>query len=229
MKISLAIPVLVFVSSAVLLACTEQSDQNKTAEKSTHAAHGALPLPKRLAFMTGHVKAGLALYRAGVPEMAAPHLLHPVSETHASERVGLDALGFDGSLFEAVSVALEQGRPASELEPQLRAAEANLAMLATKAGGDPVEIINYLLDTILEEYAIGVSAGRVTDIGEYQDAFGFTVVAIDQSESLARSAQVSAALQELLSMWPTAPIPDGSPSSLQDIDDKVKAVRAALP
>jgi hypothetical protein len=32
-----------------------------------------LPLEFRLAFMTGHVKTGLALYRLGELEMAAPH------------------------------------------------------------------------------------------------------------------------------------------------------------
>ena len=53
-----------------------------------------LPVAFRVAFMSGHVEAGLALYRAGAPEQAAKHLLHPVSETHAAERAGIDALGF---------------------------------------------------------------------------------------------------------------------------------------
>ena len=36
-----------------------------------------LPIENRLAFMRGHVEAGLALYRAGAPEEAGKHLLHP--------------------------------------------------------------------------------------------------------------------------------------------------------
>ena len=31
----------------------------------------ALPVEKRVAFMSGHVEAGLALYRAGAPEQAS--------------------------------------------------------------------------------------------------------------------------------------------------------------
>ena len=65
-----------------------------------HADMQALPVDKRIAFMSGHVAAGLALYRAGAPEQAARHLLHPVSETHAAERAGIDALGFDAAIFE---------------------------------------------------------------------------------------------------------------------------------
>ena len=37
-----------------------------------------LSLPKRLAFMSGHMQAGLELYRLNMPKMAAPQLLHPV-------------------------------------------------------------------------------------------------------------------------------------------------------
>lgn len=50
--------------------------------------------------MSGQVAAGIALYRAGESEAAAPHLLHPVSETHADERAGLAELGFDAAPFE---------------------------------------------------------------------------------------------------------------------------------
>ena len=128
--------------------------------------------------MSGHVQAGIALYRAGAPDQAAPHLLHPVSETHQAERAGIDALGFDQSIFISVSEALEAGKPASEIQPQLRAAEANLAKMQKKAGGDPAEIIRFLMDTVVEEYAIGVNKGEITDPGEYQDAYGFTIIAV---------------------------------------------------
>ena len=70
--------------------------------------------------MSGHVEAGLALYRAGAPDQAAKHLLHPVSETHKAERAGIDALGFTPKVFEAVSKALDKGKSASEIEPMLK-------------------------------------------------------------------------------------------------------------
>ncbi len=78
-----------------------------------------LPVEHRAAFMWGHVKAGMKLYRDGFSEQASIHLLHPVSETHASERAGLEALGFDAAPFERVSAALAEGKPADEIESDL--------------------------------------------------------------------------------------------------------------
>ena len=211
---------------------TETETAAEIAETSgdAHEGEDALPLPKRLAFMAGHVEAGLALYRAGEPEMAAPHLLHPVSETHAAEREGLDALGFDGSIFEQVSTALEEGVSAADVEPQLEAAEAHLAILAASAGGEPREIIAYLLDTVAEEYAIGVPEATVTDPGEYQDAYGFTVVAIARTGGLGGPGvdELRAELEGLLELWPGGPVPPEDPTPLDEIERQVERVRAAL-
>ena len=123
-----------------------------------------LPVEKRVAFMSGHVEAGLSLVRAGAPDQAAKHLLHPVSETHEAERAGIDALGFDQEIFLQVSQALEEGRPAAEIEPQLAAAEANMALMQANAGGDPVDIIGYLMDTVFDEYRVGVTDGVRTQV-----------------------------------------------------------------
>ena len=192
---------------------------------------GSLPLEHRLAFMTGHVKAGLALYRAGAPEQAAPHLLHPVSETHKSERQGLEALGFKASLFETVSEALEKGRPASEIEQQLTVAEENLDSVARKAGGDTAGIIRFLMTTIVEEYSIAITDGVVTDPGEYQDAFGFAQVAKKHAENLDANHKEAALkeINDLISLWPHAPIPPESPTPVEQIIEKASMVQFALP
>ncbi|MEP3225602.1 MAG: hypothetical protein ABJO01_06475 [Parasphingorhabdus sp.] len=201
--------------------------------ESGEAGHdmATLPLPKRLAFMSGHVQAGLALYRAGEAEMAAPHLLHPVSETHEAERKGLDALGFDAALFEGVSAALEEGRPASEVEDQLQKAEANIAAVAEKAGGNPADIIAYLMDTVIAEYTVGVKEGKVTDPGEYQDAFGFAVVALAMADNLdANSAEkTKQELNILIALWPEAPIPPEDPTPVTQISAQALQVQSALP
>ncbi len=219
------------LSAFVLVTVGCQSgDDAPQMNMSEHENHDALPLPKRLAFMTGHVEAGMALYRAGHPQMAAKHLLHPVSETHAAERVGLDKLGFDGALFEKVSAALDAGVPAAEIEPQLKAAQQNLAAVAAKAGGDSADLINFLLDTIVEEYSIGVNGTEVTDPGEYQDAFGFTVVAIAHAANLPEPAKSDAGyeLQILLSVWRGPPVPPEAAMSVEDIKERVAAVRKRL-
>jgi hypothetical protein len=198
---------------------------------TTHNPEQSLSLPMRLAFMAGHVEAGLALYRAGELEMAAPHLLHPISEIHKEERVGLQKLGLDVVSFVAVSAALEANRAAFEIEPLLNQAESNLKMLADRAGGDPIEIIDFLLEMIAEEYTIAVGDRVITDIGEYQDAFGFRVAASKQAllipEGSMRQFAVEA-LEGLGSLWLDGPKPVARPTSAGVMADRVSTIREKL-
>ncbi|MEO1027552.1 MAG: hypothetical protein AAFX02_00705 [Pseudomonadota bacterium] len=195
--------------------------------------HGmdTLPVEKRVAFMSGHVEAGLALFRAGAPDQAAKHLLHPVSETHEAERAGIDALGFDKDIFIQVSEALEAGQPAEDTALQLAAAEANMALMQANAGGDPVDIISYLMDTVLEEYRIGVTDGVITDAGEYQDAFGFTVVALDIAGRIEGqdTTDLIGELETLLAMWPEGgPLADSTPTPVTELVAQTSRVHIAL-
>jgi hypothetical protein len=144
----------------------------------------------------------------------------------------LDALGFDGALFETVSEALEKGQAASEIEPQLRAAEANLDLVTEKAGGNSVTIIQFLMETVVDEYRVAITDGNVSDPGEYQDAYGFTVVALDEAAKLKNPYRDDAvqALNTLLASWPErAPIPPSNPTSINQIINLTSAVLAALP
>lgn len=186
-----------------------------------------LALPKRLSFMSGHVEAGLSLFRAGEPAMASRHLLHPVSETHAQERAGIDKLGFNGSIFEAVSKALADGKSATEIEPQLLAAEKNLAMVRTKAGGDPVEILNFLMNTIIDEYSVGVTDGVVTDPGEYQDAWGFAIVAKKTAANMPDAVKHD--IDTLIALWPASPIPPAHPAPVAQVTALVSKIQLNLP
>ncbi len=190
----------------------------------------ALPVAHRVAFMSGHVAAGLALVRAGAADQAAPHLTHPVSETHADERAGIDALGFDQSIFLGLSKALEEGNPIGELEPQLKAAEANMALLREKAGGDPASTISYLMDTVFEEYRVGVTDGAITNAGEYQDAFGFAVVARETAKRIEGkdTGALIAELDKLVAMWPAAPLAASTPTPVSDVAAQTSKVQLAL-
>jgi hypothetical protein len=200
------------------------------AEMKGHAMM-ALPVEKRVAFMSGHVVAGLALFRAGAPDQAAKHLLHPVSETHQAERAGIDALGFTPKVFEAVSKALDDGRPAAEVEPMLQAAERNMALLQKNAGGEPHEIIRYLMDTVVEEYTVGVKKGAITDPGEYQDAFGFSVVALRIAKSMGAdgSQTTTAHLEALVALWPKGgPLADSKPTPVAKVVEHTAKVVQSL-
>ena len=184
-----------------------------------------LPLAFRLAFMTGHVKAGLALYRLGELNMAAPHLLHPVSETHKLERMGLEKFGFNSAPFIKVSEALKSQEAASEIESLLQKSDANLYYVSQQIGGNSSDIINFLLDTIIDEYSIAVTGGKITDLGEYQDAYGFQVVVQSQAATLSDNKRdsLAPALADLEALWLDGPLPVQNPTS---VDDMVAAVQA---
>ncbi len=198
--------------------------------EETHEAHSPLPVHLRLAFMSGHVEAGLELYRRDELTMAAPHLLHPVSETHSAERVGLKKLGFDDALFVVISAALDAGKSATAITPLLQQAQDNLAQVTERAGGDSIEIIEFLLHTLIEEYSIGVTDSVVTDIGEYQDAYGFHVVARHHTKSLPEETQVwlVQSLDALGDLWLDGPVPVSEPTSVEVMTDAVEVILGKL-
>jgi len=221
------------VEAATPVVATPAGEAGESGEGEGAGGHNmtSLPVEKRVAFMSGHVKAGLSLFRAGAPDQAAKHLLHPVSETHETERAGIDALGFDQEIFLTVSQALEDGRPAAEIEPQLATAEANMVLMQTNAGGDPVDIISYLMDTVFDEYRVGVTDGAITDPGEYQDAYGFTVVALEIANRIEGkdTSRLISELEALLAMWPeTGPLADSTPTAVSALVAQTSKVHIAL-
>ena len=218
---------IISLSTLILTGCGEskndQKDKNEELQKDEmHEDHsmGTLPVEKRIAFMSGHVEVGLALYRAGKPDQAAQHLMHPVSEMHQAERAGIDALGFNPEVFKSVSRAMDDGKPASEIEPMLTEAEENITLLQKNAGGDLKEIISFLMETCVEEYSAGVSDGKIVESGEYQDAFGFSMVALKISKRMDgdKSAQLIKELIKLVDMWPEGgPLADSTPEPVEDV------------
>ncbi len=193
-------------------------------------AVGALPVEQRLVFMAGHVEAGLALYRAGEAQAAAPHLMHPVSETHADERAGLEALGFDPAAFENVSAALEAGQSAEEIEPLLSAAGDNLAAMLNATDTDDAALIRFLMETAVAEYSVAITDGAVTDPAEYQDAWGFVKVARNIAEGMNGADSVRGTLDEMLALWPeAAPIPPAEPAPVGQLSALASRVQLDLP
>ena len=184
----------------------------------------------RLVLMMGHVAAGMELYRSGEYEMAAPHLLHPISETHKKEREGFQEMGLDVVTFVLVSTALEAKRPAVEIEPFLKKAEDNLKSLALKVEGNPETQIRFLLDQIKREYSIGVKGGEITDIGEFQDAFGFasTAKTIAEQSELTNKTSIIAAIDELIKCWPSGPNLVQNPLPVSTIDESISLIMNLL-
>lgn len=192
----------------------------------------AMPVEHRAAFMWGHVKAGIKLYRDGYADQASIHLLHPVSETHESERAGLDELGFDAAPFERVSAALAAGTDTSEVDADLAEADSIMRLVNDSAAGDPDDVIAFLLDTTLDEYKVGVNDSVVTDPGEYQDAWGFVQVALEMSEQFGRDTPEAIELQnelaKLADLWPANIDGETPPASVAEIASQISVVRLVL-
>lgn len=194
------------------------------------APSGSLDAARRLARLNGHVAAGLALYRSGDTAVALRHLQHPISDHHASERVGLDELGLDKAPFEAVVAAIEAGRGPDESAPLMAAVETHLLELAARAGGDPLAIIQDLIDVLLAQYEVAVPGETVANVGPYQDAFGFAIVARTHAASIKGEAgdSLRGDLDTLLGLWPAGPRPPAQPATLAAVRDQINRIRDVL-
>ena len=133
-------------------------------------------------------------------------------------------------IFESVSAALETQESAAILLPLLEKAEKHLDIMRDKAGGDPIKIIGFLLETTVEEYSVGVRDGKLTDVGEYQDAFGFVLVAAEHARRLSKTSN-ERLLSEILSLqdyWLRGPLPVETPTPAEDVALTVNLILSQL-
>lgn len=219
------------LAAALLAVSGCAPDTASEAESTAEPAAQPAELAKRLAFMAGHVEAGIALYRAGEMEAAAKHMRHPISETHADERAGLETLGFDAEFFRTANDLLAENADTQAAQDALTAAEDHLKQVLAANGGESEMVVQYLMDLIREEYAIAVKDGAVSDAGEYQDAWGFARTArilADDPATPNRDA-VRREIDALIAVWPEgAPVPTDNPPSPDTINSQVEAVLMAL-
>tara|TARA_B100001057_G_C22209903_1_gene704188 strand:- start:155 stop:457 length:303 start_codon:yes stop_codon:yes gene_type:complete len=67
----------------------------------------------------------------------------------------------------------------------LEKAEENLLDVSNRITVDDKTVIKFLLETAIKEYKAGVLRGKdIANLGEYQDSWGFVVVARQNAEKL---------------------------------------------
>ena len=189
----------------------------------------------QLGLMRGHLLVGHALYASGEHAAAGTHSKHPSDELYAGVAEAFPARGatpFAGEL-EAHAEAVASGT-----SEEVDAAYAALTA-AIDAAGDVVRdatpslrarVIVLLLREAAVEYGIGVVDGRLENAHEYQDAYGFTQVALGlaraehahlaQAESADREIfqRIAADIQALGDMWPALMPPPQIPQQASRID-----------
>jgi hypothetical protein len=171
----------------------------------------------RLGLIRGHLWVGIKLYREGHIEMSKTHMKHPKDELYAGLEPVFKARGVEGFAEElstlADAVNNEKGDNAVEkaydnLLEAITQSEGMSVMTAKEA----LVSISQMIRTAADEYAIGVKKGEVVNVHEYQDAYGFTEIAIERLERLSEAQQQEAAgdiartkelLLELRTLWPT--------------------------
>ncbi|MFN4184045.1 MAG: hypothetical protein ACK4M6_04615 [Hyphomonas sp.] len=189
------------------------------------------PASDRAAFLAGQVIAADMLFRAGDAEAAAGQLAGLSQQAASAEDGELRSLGFLPARIDALSAALELGRPEEEIAQRFADAEANLADVMSASGALPQDIVGFLMRQSAEAYDAGVRYGDVIDAGAYQAAYGFAVTARDLTSPLEEAVygDLRLELDILVLMWPAAgPLPDRIPPPEVRMAEQFARVKLAL-
>lgn len=171
----------------------------------------------QLGLIRGHLWVGYKLYQEGHIDMSKTHMKHPEDELYAGMEPVFKARQVDGFAKElqtlADAVNGEKGEAAVKKAYQaLQNQIAKSERIEEKSARDVLISISLMVRTAADEYAIGVKNGDVVNVHEYQDAYGFTEIAIERLDSINSEQQQLAAkdientrqwLLELRDLWPT--------------------------
>lgn len=205
------------------LAQAEGGEGGEGGEGATHAsADDDVAYLASLGFIEGHLTSGLRLYREGYADLAQTHMKHPGDEIYTDLAPMLarrDKPGFEDALAALADTVASNG-PVSDADTAFAAVtEATSAAAAIDAAPrTQFDAMVRMTRTAAEEYAVGVTDGQITDLHEYQDAWGFLQVVRQRAETLAASddANVAAAARTALDALAEADaafgpiVPDGA-------------------
>ncbi|MCR6643647.1 MAG: hypothetical protein NVV62_03510 [Terricaulis sp.] len=170
-----------------LSACGQQAEHSPAHQTAEAAADFSTDKPAYLAqlmLIRGHLQAGAALYAAGEAAMAATHMKHPEDELYAQLKPALPAWGatdFAGAL-QALAASVEGRAAASQVETDLANVRAAIDAAADASNPSARELLlasAATLRTAAEEFDIALTDSAVTDVHEYQDAYGFMTTTLE--------------------------------------------------
>lgn len=180
----------------------------------------------QIGLMRGHLWVGHQLYLNELSDLSATHMKHPEAELYSTLVDAFAARGVDGFAAElsALSDAVTAEQPVAQVQEAYDALQERIRQSEAGAVTDSASVIGMvivgLLRTAGEEYAIGVVDGQINNVHEYQDALGFTQIAMQwarspvfavDADAVAAAAFIQETLERLLPMWPelapTAEVP----------------------
>ena len=154
-----------------------------------------------LAFMEGHLRAGLALYQAGDLAAAKTHMGHPIEEKYGAVADRLAALGHDDlrATISVLAAAAEAEKPLEEVTALFeKVRETHEDVRTGFSLKDQLASYVALTRVAADEYTVAVAGGTLSNLHEYQDAWGFIRVIETEAAELAEGdeAAIAAALLE---------------------------------
>lgn len=184
-----------------------------------------------IGFIKGHLLAGYTLYKQGQADMAKTHMKHPESEIYTDllpELQERHAPEFADQLSAlANAVETDAGDQAVDTAfAEVFAALDAAAQTVQDADRAKLRAIAELASVAAEEYAEGVVDGKLVELHEYQDAWGFVQTAQAYAKDLtqsgdakvAKAAQTSLAqLEDLASSFPAIVPPTDINSDPSDL------------
>ncbi len=163
-------------------------------------------LMRDLGFMTGHLRAGLALYEAGDLKAAKTHMGHPIEEKYDAVAAPLQERGF-GDLkarLIAMSAAVENEASIEEVSNLFDEVIAGVDQVRNESPGTPANQLMGLAEltrVAADEYQLAINSdGSVKNLHEYQDSWGFLRTVEREAEKWAMNddAGIAGAAQKIL-------------------------------
>jgi len=195
-----------------LLSCTEDpAPPAQPAAKETpfEAVLSDQEYLVRLGLMRGHLLVGHELYGLNALDAARSHSKHPTDELYAGmerEFAARRTTGFGDELEAHAQASL--GEDGVAVEAAYEALTAAITRTEAVVNVSPAMTVDLILELLREaafEYGVGIVDGRLSNAHEYQDAYGFTQIALSWAKSAAPHEvfdRIVERLEALSDMWP---------------------------
>ena len=196
-----------------------------------------------LNLIKGHLWVGVELYKANHIENGQHHMKHPESELYGDIIPTFEAKGTDGfsTELEKLALSVENEEPLNVIKDNYQnlfdAIDKNAQFVSeeSKTVDQTIILVQSLLETAAEEYAIGIVDGDVKNKYEYQDALGFTMIAkdilkkmqVDDTTDKEKISKTLSLIDSLAILWPDL-VPtkkvDGDAQAILDAVTQIKAI-----
>ncbi|MEO1137392.1 MAG: hypothetical protein AAFW68_12435 [Pseudomonadota bacterium] len=158
----------------------EGESEGEGATRSGDPATDNVAYVKLLGLVRGHLIAFIELYQSGERDMALTHVKHPESELYASLTPAFAARGMPG-FADALTALSNTAEAGGEITDAYSAViEAISAHTPNMTISEQLLAVSEIVRTAGDEFDIAVEDdGAITNLHEYQDAYGFLIASRD--------------------------------------------------